>query len=252
MFKFPRTPHVIGSHRSKDDEDVDYVRLSDLQNKHVVITEKVDGANCGISFDETGKLLLQSRGHYLTGGRRERQFNLLKAWANTILPTLRHILGTRYIMFGEWMYAKHTEFYDCLPHHFLEFDIYDKILEVFLSSTQRKELLSTDGINSVHVIHNGILEHHKTVSDYISVSHYKTNNNCKNLELTCKKYNLDFSKIFKQTSHSSLMEGVYVKVEDDNNVLLRCKHVRASFTNLLNMSSQHWSQRPIVPNLVTV
>ena len=56
---------------------------------HLVIEEKVDGANSAISFDSTGSIRLQSRGHYLVGGARERHFDLLKTWANvhaTALP----------------------------------------------------------------------------------------------------------------------------------------------------------------------
>ena len=45
-----------------------------------MIEEKVDGANSAISF-VNGELLLQSRGHYLTGGYRERHYNLFKQWA---------------------------------------------------------------------------------------------------------------------------------------------------------------------------
>src|SRR5205807_2014548 len=32
-------------------------------------------------------------------------------------------LTDRYILYGEWLYAKHTVFYTDLPHYFLEFDI---------------------------------------------------------------------------------------------------------------------------------
>jgi hypothetical protein len=41
----------------------------------------MDGANCGISFNPDGELLLQSRGHYLTGGGREKHFTLFKQMA---------------------------------------------------------------------------------------------------------------------------------------------------------------------------
>ena len=36
-----------------------------------MVEEKIDGANSAVSFDGDGGLLLQSRGHYLTGGYRE-------------------------------------------------------------------------------------------------------------------------------------------------------------------------------------
>ena len=46
-------------------------------------------------------------------------------------------------MYGEWLYAKHTVYYDALPHYFLEFDIYDKEQAIFLSTKKRKELLGS-------------------------------------------------------------------------------------------------------------
>ena len=39
------------------------------------------------------------------------------------------------------MYAKHTVFYDRLPHYFMEFDIFDKKERQFFSTAKRKEIL---------------------------------------------------------------------------------------------------------------
>jgi hypothetical protein len=74
-------------------------------------------------------LLLQSRGHYLTGGVREKHFNLFKQWAQVQTAALWARIGFRYVVYGEWLYAKHTVFYDALPHYFLEFDLYIKVEE---------------------------------------------------------------------------------------------------------------------------
>src|SRR5207253_7855144 len=67
MEKYPRTLHIEGSRLQPGDEDLTHVPLRDLQGLILVIEEKMDGANCGISFAEDGRMLLQSRGHYLTG-----------------------------------------------------------------------------------------------------------------------------------------------------------------------------------------
>src|SRR4030095_488649 len=72
--KYPRTRHLVGSRLQPGDEDLDAVPMADLAAKHVVIEEKMDGANCGVSFGAEFLLQLQSRGHFLTGGPRERQF----------------------------------------------------------------------------------------------------------------------------------------------------------------------------------
>lgn len=79
--KYPRTPHLEGSRLQPGDEDLRQVPFSSIAGRHLVVEEKIDGANSGISFDENGNLLLQSRGHYLTGGYRERHYNLMKQWA---------------------------------------------------------------------------------------------------------------------------------------------------------------------------
>src|SRR5581483_859523 len=107
----------------------------------LVVEEKVDGANAGVSFDEDGALRLQSRGHFLRGGGDERQFSVFKAWANARAHALRPVLGARYVLYGEWLYAKHTVFYDALPHFFLEFDVLDTRENVFLTTPARQSLL---------------------------------------------------------------------------------------------------------------
>ena len=91
--KYPRTRHIEGSRLQPGDEDLTQVPLRELQRLPLVIEEKMDGANCGISFDFDGRLLLQSRGHYLTGGARESQFGLLKSWATRHQPSLRKSSG---------------------------------------------------------------------------------------------------------------------------------------------------------------
>ena len=78
MRKYPRTPHIEGSRLQPGDEDLSQVPFESVRGKHLVIEEKCDGANSAVSFDADGTLLLQSRGHYLTGGYRERHFNLMK------------------------------------------------------------------------------------------------------------------------------------------------------------------------------
>src|SRR5262245_5660812 len=118
--KYPRTRHLLDSALQPGDEDLEHAGFDDVAGRHLVVEEKVDGANAAISFDANGGLLLQSRGHYLTGGPRERQFDRFKSWAHGLADQLRPTLGAQYVVYGEWLYAKHTIFYDTLPHHFLE------------------------------------------------------------------------------------------------------------------------------------
>ena len=81
IIKYPRTPHIQGSRLQLGDEDLSQRPFSDIAGKSVVLEEKIDGANSAVSFTENGELRLQSRGHFLTGGYRERHYDLLKQWA---------------------------------------------------------------------------------------------------------------------------------------------------------------------------
>ena len=130
--KYPRTRHIEGSRLSAGDEDLSAVPFRELAGKHLVVEEKLDGANAALSFDDDGALLLQSRGHYLSGGPREKHFAVLKTWANAHQRAFAERLGSRYVMYGEWLYAKHTIFYDRLPHYFMEFDVLDRETDAFL------------------------------------------------------------------------------------------------------------------------
>ena len=94
--KYPRTKHIEGSRLQKGDEDLRQIPFNNIKGKYIVIEEKVDGANTAISFDDEGNLLLQSRGHYLTGGYRERHYNLFKQWASIHKEMLYGVLGCRY------------------------------------------------------------------------------------------------------------------------------------------------------------
>ena len=73
IFKYPRTRHLEGSKQQLGDGDLNFVKLDDIKGKYLILEEKVDGANCGISFSSDGKMYLQSRGHFLNGGYGERQ-----------------------------------------------------------------------------------------------------------------------------------------------------------------------------------
>jgi hypothetical protein len=105
IIKYPRTQHIEGSCVQPGDDDLDQVPFADIAGRFLVIEEKFDGANAGLRFDIEGRLWLQSRGHFLTGGPREKHFHLFKQWANTHAPALYAILGDRYVLYGEWLYA---------------------------------------------------------------------------------------------------------------------------------------------------
>lgn len=246
--KFPRTRHLQGSRLQPGDEDLDQSEWASLKNRYVVVEEKVDGANSGISFDCNGTLLLQSRGHYLTGGPREQQFSLLKQWAAVHADALRKVLGSRFILYGEWMFAKHTVFYDHLPHFFIEYDVLDKETGDWLSTVQRRRLLGNTPVASVPVLFEGLLNDPQEMLQWLGRSNYVTTELKASFAASCSEAHYSLAQAEKESDVSGNMEGLYVKVEEDGAVLERLKWVRPEFQQTLLASGSHWQERPIIPN----
>ncbi len=249
IIKYPRTQHLQGSRLQPGDEDLSQIPFGEILGKNIVIEEKIDGANSAVSFNDKGDLLLQSRGHYLTGGYNERHYNLMKQWANTNRDLLCSALGCRYIMYGEWMYAKHAVFYDALPDYFMEFDIYDRENDVFLDTDARKKITEPMGIiSSVPVLARGVFKTKESILSYLGNSNYITENHIEVLKGLAQKQGLDVERQVRETDPSLSMEGLYIKAEDGGVVLQRVKYVRHSFYQSVNASGTHWQKRPIIPN----
>ena len=251
IIKYPRTPHIQGSRLQPGDEDLRQRPFADIAGKHVVLEEKIDGANTAISFTSNGELRLQSRGHFLTGGYRERHYNLLKQWGAVHKDRLHAILGYRYVMYGEWMYAKHTIYYDLLPHYFMEFDVLDRETGKFLDTPSRHELLQTLPICSVPVLSSGTFRNMDEILSFLGDSHYITENHIEHLREDAQRLGLDADRVCRETDSTRTMEGIYIKVEENGEVVDRMKYVRATFLQTVEESQSHWLDRPIVPNRIT-
>ncbi|MDE7224186.1 MAG: RNA ligase family protein [Acetatifactor sp.] len=249
IYKYPRTRHLEGSRKQSGDEDLKNIAFSEIQGKYLVLEEKVDGANCGISFDSGGRMYLQSRGHFLNGGYGEKQFDLFKLWAGCFEEQLHCLLRDRYVMYGEWLYAKHTVFYDCLPHYFMEFDIFDKAEKKFFSTRKRQELLHGNPfVHSVRVLDEGYYAGPEAIAQWIGPSLFISQAAEKHFLSQCQKAGVNPEIAARQTDLSGIMEGIYIKVEEGDYVINRLKFVRASFLNTILDSESHWASRPIVPN----
>ena len=83
------------------------------------------------------------------------QYDLFKKWTSVKRPVLEAMLGRQFILYGEWLYAKHSVHYRKLPHYFFEFDIYDKDAAQFLDLDTRLQMLDGTGLQTVPVIHRG-------------------------------------------------------------------------------------------------
>lgn len=248
MRKYPRTPHIRGSRFQHGDHDLSAVNFRELVSQHLVVEEKIDGAQCGISFSDEGELFLQSRGHYLRGGPREKHFALLKQWSSCHEEAFFCALGSRYVLYGEWMYAKHTAFYDMLPHYFLEFDVLDTERNVFLDTPSRRELLKDVPVVSVPVLYEGIVKDVKELAKFIGPSAFMGEHHRAHLLQAALIANVPEQDIMKQVDGTTIMEGLYVKREENGIVTGRYKFVRESFTSSILDQETHWLERPIVQN----
>lgn len=247
MRKYPRTRHLEGSRLQVGDQDLEAVPLAALRGRFVVVEEKLDGANAGMSLDGDGRLLLQSRGHYLTGGGRERHWDLFKRWAAAHQAALAPLLAGGRVLYGEWLHAKHTVFYDRLPHYFLEFDVLEPAAG-FLSTAARRALLAGSPVQSVPVLWQGVLEDPAALPRLVGPSLYKSTGWRDALDDAARAAGVEPERARRETDPADDAEGLYVKVEEGGAVVERYKWIRASFLTSVVDSGSHWLARPIVPN----
>lgn len=98
----------------------------------IVIQEKIDGSNASIRYDEeSGTLKAFSRRLELNA---DNTLNGFWDYVQTLnLDTFKEILGSRYIVFGEWMGAKHAIKYpENVYGKFWIFDVWDAQTEQYL------------------------------------------------------------------------------------------------------------------------
>lgn len=249
LIKYPRTAHLQGSRLQAGDSAQGQTSYQQLIGQYIVVEEKLDGANSAISFSDKGELLLQSRGHYLIGGGRERQFNLFKQWAVAHEAWLLEHLEDRYILYGEWLHKKHSIFYDQLPHYFCEFDIWDRQQQCFLSTIKRHQLLANGPVISVPVLFAGEAPaKQKELLALINHSLAKTSNWQQCFEHIVLREQLDLVKAQQQCDQSDEMEGLYLKLETAEQTIGRLKWVRRDFVQTILDAGQHHSEQPFIPN----
>jgi RNA ligase len=227
--KYPRTPHLFGSRGTDDDKHLgDAESLRFVADPSLVVEEKLDGTNVGIHFTSGGRLVLQCRGHEITPGMHA-QYDLFKQWTMAKRHVLESMLEDRLILFGEWLYARHSVHYRRLPHYFFEFDIFDKDQQAFLALAERLALIEGTGVLTVPVIHRGPATSEKLV-ELIGPSR--------------------FDSVFENPltgRTDNLMEGLYLRTEDAGRVVGRAKMVRPEFVEGVKQS-EHWQHQAIVPN----
>ena len=189
--------------------------VDEFLSHELVVEEKVDGANLGISFDSSGSLKRQNRGAYLeapfTG-----QWKKLPEWLLPKTDLFLDVLSDQYILFGEWCYAQHSVYYDQLPDWFLGFDIFDKHERRFFSSQRRDSMFQRLGICQTPFMAGGHFSLH-ALSALLSES-----------------------LVSVEPS-----EGLYPRYDDGDWLGQRAKLVRPKFVQSIE---KHWTRSGIRPN----
>jgi ATP-dependent RNA circularization protein (DNA/RNA ligase family) len=216
--KFPHTPHLLwlGNGTPRDDKVFKAHEIAEFLSDDVVVEEKVDGANLGISLGPDGRLRPQSRGNYLAPGRSHAQWNPLWPWLAEHRERLEEGLRGGLLVYGEWCYAKHTVPYDGLPDWFLGFDIFEVATGRFWSVDRRNGWLRERELIPVPELKRGRVQLNQVAS-------------------------------FMGTSRVGRvpMEGIYLRREQEGCLQARAKVVSTAFKQQIE---EHWTRRSVVPN----
>ncbi|MCB9654295.1 MAG: RNA ligase family protein [Deltaproteobacteria bacterium] len=121
--KYPRTLHIGDSGGRSSRHQVEFDALA---GRHLVVEEKIDGSHAGLFFDDEASLRVFSRSTILSEDTVHQSLRPLLQAADRCVDVLWDVLGTRYVLYGEWVYAMHAIFYDALPAYFIEDDVYDR------------------------------------------------------------------------------------------------------------------------------
>ena len=241
IIKFPRTSHLFSTNKEVtrddlvlDEKDLQRTFYAPQNAPYITLEEKVDGSNLGISLDENFKLRCQNRSHYVTC-QSASQFKTLQNWLDEHSAELFSLLSDNnfgYILYGEWMYAKHSIHYDRLPDTFIAFDVYDKHAQSFVAVQRRNQLLQQH-CPTIAIVESILFDYHTLgclSKDYLMelLNNYKTH--------------------YGNNSEQPI-EGVYVRIDDAQGNLIkeRAKVVRSDFIQAIDT---HWSTMELTKNVV--
>lgn len=225
FFKFPRTEHLFNVGGATRDDLVLSPQafktfFEESKGKVITMEEKIDGANVGFSINETGKILCQNRSHYVDS-KYHFQFQSLGSFIFQKRESLERILKDGWILYGEWMFAKHSIHYTALPDIFIAFDLFSPSEGKFLDRQSFYSIMSTTNIEYVKPL------------DVFSSPKSSTPDMLKKILTTTKSAFSD-----------SLIEGIYFRWDQDGKLKTRAKLVRSDFI----CGDEHWSKGKITLN----
>lgn len=123
------------------------------KGEHITITEKIDGANASIRCDEEGNVICFSRRNELTPFNTLQGFyEYVQAWDKTGIV---NTLGTRYILFGEWLCKHSIRYPENRMKQFYVFDVWDTETEEYLPWERTRVFAGALGFKTVPLFFDG-------------------------------------------------------------------------------------------------
>lgn len=159
LAEFPSILHLVPwSKVSSGDSLAPASVLDSLIGKQVVVEEKVDGTNVGMTV-KNGQVVIRNRNRILNESHKTRatfQYGPLWNWCYDRLDTLTRVCEDgKYAIYGEWCYICNTVVYDLLPEYFIAFDLYDLEQGLWLDIEQRAEQLRPAQIEIAGLVWRG-------------------------------------------------------------------------------------------------
>lgn len=137
---------------------VDIERLKDKyalafsKGEHITITEKIDGANASIGFED-GELSCFSRKQKLSPENTLRGFYTLVQTFDA--EKFREVLGDRYVIFGEWLVSHTIKYPATRLSKFYVFDVWDTEVEQYVPWSVTKDFAAKLGLTTVPLFYDG-------------------------------------------------------------------------------------------------
>lgn len=231
--KFPRTCHLLdagGDGVTRDDlvmsskDAEEWIRDCDVN-----VEEKIDGANLGISLSDDYSPLFQNRSHYVNSASGTQWKGLDKFWKDHSAVLTTMLEPGRHVLFGEWCALQHSIHYSSLPGYFIAFDVYDMVEDKFYSRSRLVDFLAPSGIPIIHTI---VKQRFNSPKDFIAL--------------------LDTRSVYGGRAGGAEgiegpVEGVYLRVDEGEWLIRRCKIVRPDFIQNIE---EHWCKRTPVKNII--
>ncbi len=214
---YPRTRHLPWNPNASRDDLIASKKDCQIifESERVQVTEKVDGANMGV----TKGPIIRNRNHILRKGHTARtaakkQFSSVFGWYYEHLHLFEELgkLAPNTSVFGEWLLARHSVEYDRLPSFFMAYDLYDYASKQFVDPFEARGILVAAGFAVVPELHRGKVGSHGQLEAMVGQP--------------------------SPFSSKELREGIYVKVGDGRWVTHRFKMVRQGF-----IAGSHFSMR---------